>query len=132
MSAVSVDIGSNISNLLEKLAVTIGTTVNDLYPYYVTKVKTEALANMLALGIADFFGLIVVIIGVVLYMKYYDTCGKWYDIGVISAVIGSVFLFFAVFFSFVTLPSLYTQYINPVPYAISDMAKSVQKINCSK
>jgi len=44
---VSVDVGQNITGLLEKLAVQMGTTVDKVFPWYVNQAYIEGCTTIL-------------------------------------------------------------------------------------
>lgn len=46
----SVDIGNNLTSLLERLAQQIGTTVDQVFPWYVNQAHIEGMTTLLFLG----------------------------------------------------------------------------------
>src|SRR5687767_11456912 len=65
---VSVDIGKNLTSLLERLAQQIGTTVDKIYPWYVQQAYNEGVTALF--GITVVFLLSVTILAVGLFLTY--------------------------------------------------------------
>ena len=54
MTEVSVDVGPNITSLLERLAQQIGTTADKVFPWYVQQAQIEGMTALIAILIAAF------------------------------------------------------------------------------
>lgn len=119
----TVDLGKNVSEMLGALAKSLGITVEKLFPYYVAKIKTEALYSIIVSCVAETLLLLMGLIALCVGLKADDE-----DIAVGACIIACGC---AVFFILVgipilcNVPSWVTQYINPEPFAVSEMMKAL-------
>lgn len=118
----SVDIGDNITGLLEKLAAQIGTTADKVFPWYVQQAQLEGITCLAALGL---FGLVALIIFLLNIRKADLENGNRYAAGVvISAGLG----FFVVFGFSVEGVDGVRKILNPNYYAMKMMTRDVGRL----
>ena len=128
-----IDVGDNITVLLEKLAAQIGTTADKVFPWYVKQQVLEGHIWMSLSLSALFLGAILAIAS---WGKAdFDGPGNRYfmlaGFGVVLFVFGFIFSVFGFIFSVFGAQGAITQIINPNYYALksmtSDMAKLIGK-----
>lgn len=111
----SVDIGKNITELLEKLANQIGTTADKVFPWYVTQQVIEGFSRITSSGIALLIGILLVVLS---YKKAdWDKGNK----DSILVVIGSIIAGVAFLIFIISLPLSIAQIINPQYYALKSI-----------
>lgn len=121
----SVDVGPNITALLEKLATQIGTTADKVFPWYI---KQQVLEGWIWLGLSGSALLIGVALAIVSWGKADFEDGNRYTplciVGGILAICGFLFVVFGT-------QTAVTQIMNPNYYALksitADMARLVGK-----
>lgn len=120
----TVDVGENITGLVEKLAQQIGTTTDKVFPWYVQQSYLEGVTTLVAIGVAiTVFGLICAVAA--FRAKWADTGPGPADLICISS---GVALAFSVFIGFCATPEATRQIINPQFYAMQMMTKDIRRM----
>lgn len=118
----SVDIGDNITHLLGKLADKIGTTADQVYPWYVTQQALEGYGHLLA-----FFLVFVIAIPIFLFtVKKADPIreNKELFMAVISGVIAGI----ASLIFITNLTSIITDIFNPNLGAFKSLTRDMSRL----
>jgi uncharacterized membrane protein len=113
--AASVDIGKNITELLEKLAGQIGTTADKVFPWYVTQQVIEGTMLLATSCIAFIIGMLLMCLS---FKKADWNRGNRYSAFVVvgAFIAGLAFMVFII-----GLPTSVAQIINPEYYALKSM-----------
>ena len=119
---VSVDVGKNVMELLEKLAVQIGTTADKVFPWYV---KQQVIEGWMWLGIS---GGAIVISSIIAYcsLKKAEWKGGFNVFAYISIASCLSFLLATVFLVFGVMAAV-TQIVNPEYYALKSLTSDMSK-----
>lgn len=113
---ITVELGTNVTNLFEKLAAQIGTTIDKVYPLYVAQQVNEAVINMS-------FTLIALLITslMVFFSHKKATFTKDTTIYDVVLLVGFVSMIMSAIVTVIGFPYWIKQIINPEYYAISDL-----------
>jgi ABC-type amino acid transport system permease subunit len=118
----SLDVGKNITDLLQKIAEKIGTTVDKIFPWYVKQVYIYSWVELISITLAFFIGF-----GMVLYSKnktdFENGNGYCYVL-----CLGAVMMFIASLVFFCMLPSIITAINNPEYQALSMLVDDMSRI----
>jgi formate-dependent nitrite reductase membrane component NrfD len=121
----SIDVGKNITSMLEKIADKIGTTVDKIFPWYVKQEYISAIMSLFEIILA------IVIGSIMLKMCYKKASFKNHDINIYFTIIGFVLLIVGILCLIFGLSGIVTGIMNPEYHAlqslVSDMSKLVGK-----
>jgi GMP synthase-like glutamine amidotransferase len=128
---VSLDLGKNFTELIEKLAQSIGTTADKVFPWYV---KQEYIGGIAALTISVLALVLLGMAAVISYKRAYAFHQDEYEyrnFWEIPAIICTMAFIVALFFVCLGMPIMVTSVLNPeygaVHAMISDIAKMTGK-----
>ena len=115
----SVDVGDGVSTLLTKLAEKIGTSVDQVFPWYVNQQVIEGWTYLAVISVA-----ILLLLSVVIY------CYKKADFdnenaSVILFGVSSIFFFLVVFGCAFGVSGIVSKILNPEYHAVQQLLKDV-------
>ena len=119
---INVDVGLNITSMLERLAQQIGTTADKVFPWYVHQAYLEGITTLCALGVFWLLAITLICVG----LRKAD-----FDEGNRHAVITGIGCALAVF---VLLPTSFDgttavrQILNPNYYAMKMLTSDIGKL----
>ena len=121
---VSLDIGPNITELLEKVATSLGATVGELYPLLTQRVYIEAVVQLVAFLVA--IACLLVICCIAVRMPYKDS--NW-DNDIVSGIgiASGVLLVIVTTACLASIASTIGRVSHPEAYVITDLATSFIK-----
>jgi hypothetical protein len=118
----SVDVGQNITSMLERLAQQIGTTADKVFPWYVQQAIVEGWTTLGSLAIASV--VIGTICGIAIWRADYD---KGNPAALVSVISGFV-LFFALLGTVFEGPDAVRKIVNPNYYAMTMMTRDIGRL----
>ena len=126
---VIVDVGSNITNLVQKLATQIGITADKIFPWYIHQammVGTIKLTAGLLLTTAFLGTMVWGIRSVNKLPRKWDTdFTPWYPIVIISGICGTI----ALVVTCICLPDCVSQIFNPQYWAVHAIMRDVAHLH---
>lgn len=124
----SVDVGKNIAQLLQQLADKIGTTVEQIFPWYVKQQVIEGTVFILVSSLAIILGMIMILLS---YKKMNWKVDDGHELPNMTFVAGCIIAFVALCVLLINLPGDICKIMNPNYYALkaltSDMSKLIGK-----
>lgn len=133
---VTVDVGKNMKDLLEKLAHQLGTTVDKIYPYYVKKATVEAYTGLATLGLLWSGVIVFTIVALLMWKRYNHFKDDGHSYGAKDAVQNTAIFFTIVagivaivagIASLVTATDIAQGLFNPDYIAIHNLLNDVRK-----
>lgn len=118
----SVDVGTNLNSLLERLAQQIGTTADKVFPWYVEQAYLQGVTTLWAIGLALVIGAVVIL----LTHRKADF-GNGNSAAVLCGCAMPV-LALALLAAFVLGPQQVRKIINPQFYAMTMLAEDIGKM----
>ncbi|MDD2679537.1 MAG: hypothetical protein PHO03_01865 [Candidatus Omnitrophica bacterium] len=112
----SIDIGDNITKLIQQLAVQIGTTADKVFPWYVKQQIVFAYTSLAVFTIG------LVILGVIFWKNYLKADFEYVDRNAVFAIISGALFLSALIFLVISFSTLLSQIINPEYYAMRELA----------
>ena len=117
---VSVDVGQNITGLLEKLATQIGTTVDKVFPWYVQQVYIEGWTTILLTILFLFVGIMFLLICYKITDKFQEE-----NIGILFGGAGGCIIFLVLLIGVIESGKAISQIMNPNYHAMKMITKDV-------
>ena len=117
--AASIDVGKNTQELIEKLAVQIGVTVDKVWPWLVRQQVLEGWTILAAILIALVIGVVLLGVALVLDKKETEICIPFFMVGGLLCV-------FAIFALFMAGPDQIQKIYNPEYSALKDLIGMVK------
>lgn len=121
----SVDIGNNLTSLLERLAQQIGTTADKVFPWYVHQAYLEGVTTLAVIGI---FLLIAVPVFIVSVRKY-DPDGRDMNGAWVACVISGFCLAFTLLIGGIEGADAARKIMNPNYYAMQMFMRDIGRLS---
>ena len=119
---VSVDVGSNITSLIERLAAQIGTTADKVFPWYVQQSYIEGMTGLIAGFVGLFLALLA--IGVGFRKADFDNGNRY----AVISIAGATLLFMVSLVGLMSGPDAVTKVMNPNYHAMKMMTRDIGKM----
>lgn len=118
----TVDVGKNVLALIEKLATQIGTTVDQVFPWFVAQASIEGWM-MIFVPIVS-----IVVFGILFYFLF-NRANRTRDEGdgILAMLVGIVFAI-SVIVSFFSIPNGTMRVLNPNFYAMQELSNTVRNM----
>lgn len=118
----TVDVGKNVLALIEKLATQIGTTVDQVFPWFVAQASIEGWM-MIFVPIVS-----IVVFGILFYFLF-NRANRTRDEGdsILAMLVGIVFAI-SVIVSFFSIPNGAMRVLNPNFYAMQELSNTVRNM----
>ena len=118
----SIDVGKNITSMLEKLAAQIGTTADKVFPWYVQQAHLEGITTLCAIGVMWLFSAILISIS---FKKCDFINGNRY---VPIFIVGCLLSFASFCGSICDGPNAVRKMLNPNYYAMTMMTQDIGRL----
>jgi hypothetical protein len=118
----SIDIGDNITKLIQQLAQRIGTTADKIFPWYVKQQIVSAYTDLAA------FAIFLVILGVTFWKTYPKADFEDGNRNAVFAIISGALFLSALIFLMICFSTLLSQIINPEYYAMKDLVGQLAEL----
>ena len=117
----TIDVGSNLTALLERLAAQVGTTADKIFPWYV---QQQVIEGWVAAGIST-----IVAVAAVLLLRHFKTADfERGNHSAVYAVIGCVLAGTLTLVTLVTAPHTISKILNPEFHAMRDLSHDVGRL----
>lgn len=121
----TVDVGDNLTGMLEKLAHQLGTTVDKVYPWYVQQATNEGVTALVAVSFVFLMSITFLIVGLILTgSEHHDRR----DIGGGIAFFAGIFLLLSVVLGTIEGVNSVRKFMNPNYYAMKMLTRDIGRL----
>lgn len=122
----SVDIGNNLTQLLEKLAHQIGVTADKIFPWYVQQVQIEGWTSIALFVLFLSIGLVLILIGCAWgkFGEHDEAPNKAWVAGLIGAIMSAITLFGMA----IDMKNEITKVMNPQYHAVKSITCDLARL----
>lgn len=122
---VTVDVGDNLTSLMERLAQQLGTTVDKVFPWYVEQAYLQGITTLVAIILA--FAILVPLFVIAVRKSDFDKGNAWAPVSVASGIL----LVVSLIFGFLAAPQQVRKIANPKFYAMSMLVDDIGRLRGS-
>ncbi len=123
---MKVDVGQNLTSMLERLAAQIGTTADKVFPWYVQQAQIEGAITVSLAGIALMLSLVALAYGVI--KGKWDSGGDPDNLAAVATILGGILLVTSSLFSLLNVPGGVTKIYNPQFHAMQMMSRDIGRM----